>query len=89
MVKNHKVTSCFSLLKLYLYFWTVGITSVVVLSVITLPWKIYLFLTRPAYDKSKNKIDVVVHGPKSAAKKDDLLFIHGWPDSGSLWDEQV
>jgi len=31
---------------------------------------------------------VKVRGPQGKAKG-DLLFIHGWPDCGDLWKEQV
>ena len=33
---------------------------------------------------------VVVSGPVDGTEpKDDLLFVHGWPDSGDMWDEHV
>ena len=37
--------------------------------------------------KEETEMHVVVSGPaKGAEAKDDLLFVHGWPDSGEMWD---
>lgn len=34
-------------------------------------------------------MQVTVSGPSEASARDNILFVHGWPDSGRLWDRQV
>ena len=52
-------------------------------AVVTLPYKLYLIATRKTQPESKMKVHTVC--PQGAIK-DDLLFIHGWPDTGELWE---
>ena len=38
----------------------------------------------------ESEMQVVVSGPADGVEaKDDLLFVHGWPDCGEMWDAQV
>ena len=68
--------SCF-----YVLFAITAIPLTLILAVITLPWKMYILLTRKAYKQSEIQVNIL--GPSKP--KDDLLFIHGWPDCGNLW----
>lgn len=59
----------------------------IVFSILALPYKI-LFQKNNTH--TETEINVEVTGPaKGTEPKDDLLFMHGWPDSGELWDAQV
>ena len=67
---------------MWIFFCFILILLAFVLSVILLPYKFYLICTR---NSPESKISVQVHAPEGE-KKDDLLFIHGWPDCAALWD---
>ena len=67
---------------MWIIFIVIAIPLTLLIAVITFPYKVYLLLTRISAPKSKIKVKVT--GPEGEYK-DDLLFIHGWPDSGDLW----
>ena len=55
-----------------------------VLTVLTMPVKMIQMLRRENFIETE--MQVVVEGPEGTGK-DDLLFVHGWPDCGEMWDK--
>lgn len=55
-----------------------------------MPIKIILnliFGKEPAEPKEANEIELKIIESKAKEPKDEILFIHGYPDDGSMWDE--
>jgi hypothetical protein len=58
--------------------------------VLMMPIKIILnliFGKEPPEPKEANEIELKIIESKAKEPKDEILFIHGYPDDGSLWDQ--
>jgi len=75
--------------QLYVYCWWIQAPVAISLGLIALPMKVLsrcLFGRGKDEPKEANEITVVISEPKGSAKpKDEILLIHGYPDSGEMW----
>ena len=70
---------------MWVIFMFISIPLTILACVITLPYKLYLIATRVTQEEAEMLVQN--DGPRVGAK-DDLLFIHGFPDTGYLWKNQ-
>ena len=59
----------------------------IVIAVFELPFKIYGRLRGWIRADVPIKVEVVNAECPESERKQDLLFVHGFPDSGALWDK--
>eukprot|EP00756_Hemistasia_phaeocysticola_P058547 Hpha_TRINITY_DN35187_c0_g1::TRINITY_DN35187_c0_g1_i1::g.168490::m.168490 len=70
--------------------WGVFVPLGVAVTVLALPFKLLRGVGRLVTGSPpKAKLGVEITGPAEKDAKDVLLFVHGWPDHGRLWDKQV
>lgn len=82
MTKDRPVTIG-TLLFFFVLFDCIATPILLFVAFITLPYKIYVILTRKM--DPELKLGVTVQAPAGGKSKGDLLFVHGWPDTGSVW----
>ena len=80
--------SVVTIIIMVIIFFVISIPLTLFIFVVTFPYKIYRILTRKSAEKSKIKVKITAPS-EGTTPLDDLLFIHGWPDCGDLWDDQV
>lgn len=66
----------------------ISITAWALLLPIKLVLRIIFGRDPPESEESK-KIDLKIVECKASKPLDEILFIHGYPDSGEMWDGQV
>ena len=81
-----KPAPCCLIICMWIMFIDIMIPILLTIFIITLPCKFVMMCRRP---KLESKINVKVVEPEGGASedKDELLFVHGWPDCGDMWNE--
>ena len=77
--------------KLYFVCWWLVAPLAILTWIAVLPLKILsrLLWGRQVEPADSQKIELKVIEAKSGKPKDEILFVHGYPDTGELWNEQV
>ena len=82
-----RAASCTLIICMFIIFFVICIPITLIIAILGLPYKLILMLTRKSIE---SKINVKVSEPSEGSNdNDDLLFIHGWPDCGEMWNDQV
>jgi len=74
-------------IQLFIYCWIIFAPISILMWICYLPIKLLMGKTE-SKDKEP-KMTVQITECESGTPKDELLFIHGYPDDGSMWDKQV
>lgn len=85
---DKKISGWYVLILYFLPLWFVVAPVGMIVSILCLPFKI---LRRMYYGRPKNNaMEVRISECTGKGKgKDELLFVHGWPDSGDMWNKEV
>lgn len=83
------MANCCVIVCLFIFFWLFWFPIALVVYILYLPIKLVrcCFGCEPA--PKPPEIEVVVTESEQAEPKDELFFIHGYPDNGEVWDKQV
>ena len=84
-------SSCCLAVIMFVIFQGIMFPIMFIVSILYLPIKIVrkIFCCNGPKSFDVDEIDIQIHECESDTPKDELVFIHGFPDDATIWDKQV